>query len=670
MLKEVSKLRRPLLVGLIIAACAAIGLWLGILQSWSSLARDRLFLPRPADPSIVIVAIDDASLAQIGRWPWDRHIHAELINKLSQAGVAAIGYDVNFPEPSTPQDDAALAEALRRSGKVVLPIELSLFKQHHGFEFSMKSVVQSLPIFSAAAAQTGHTNAPPDGDGVVRSIPLFVFGSEYPGGFDVDNSVPAFAYRVFRLTHPTTTGAIFVMDRDARVWINFNGQPKHIFKTISAIDVLRGSVDTAFLKGATVFVGATASDLHDEQLVPTSNGVLMPGVELHASLYETIRSEHWLRMSPIVWQALFLLLLGASIALCIALLRVRYSLLTIALLWGGYIIGAFVLFDRGWMVDLVWPTLVIIFVSAAVLLERRITIDHERRQLRSAFSRYVSGSVVQSILHDPSKLKLGGEKRRMSVLFSDVRGFTTIAEGMAPEHLVDVMNIYLTRMTDIVFANEGVLDKYIGDAVMAFWNAPFDQPDHALRAIKTALTMQTALSEMNAAQAFGEGMIFKIGVGVNSGDMIVGNMGSETRFDYTVIGDNVNLASRLEGITKEYGVGIIISEATYRDVAQTVLARRIDKVAVKGKKEPVIIYEAVALIERATPAQKRLVEMFEAALAAYFAKDFSTAIAACEAIQAAFPDDGPTKIILERVKYFMVEPPPVDWNGVYVFTKK
>jgi len=395
----------------------------------------------------------------------------------------------------------------------------------------------------------------------------------------------------------------------------------------------------------------------------------MPGIEIHASLFDTLSSGRWLRPVPPIAIAFLLVLLGFLIGFVISKLRARWSALVVVGLWAAILVAAFLLFDRGWIVDVLWPTILLVFAYAGVTLERRVNADRQRRELKSAFSRYVSSTVVDAILKDPSKLKLGGERRRMSVLFSDIRGFTTISEGMSPEQLVHILNIYLNRMTNIVFERSGVLDKYIGDAVMAFWNAPLDQPNHAVLAVKTALDWQDALEAMNRSNAFG-GIELHIGAGVNTGDMIVGNVGGDARFDYTVIGDNVNLGSRLEGLTKEYGVRVLISEATQKDVAKEILTRKLDKVAVKGKKEPVVIYEAMGLMSSASAEQKMLAKAFEAALDAYFARNFVDAVSRCEALLKTTPNDGPSKTLLERATHFIENPPPGDWVGTWVYLKK
>ena len=609
------------------------------------------------------MAIDDASISQIGRWPWDRSVHAGLITKLKDAGAVAIGYDVNFPEASDETSDATLADALKSAGNVVLPVELTLATDHGTFVFDPKATVSPLSVFSSSAAATGHSNTPPDADGVVRRVPI---GVHAPDGTEVS----AFAVQVLSIAAPSVDVRLAPLDPFYQVILNFDGPPRKTFRTVSAVDVLRGNVPTSLISGKTVFVGATASDLHDDRMVPTSDGAPMPGVEIHATMFDTLKDGRWLQPVPPLALAGIIVLLGLLLGLVVGFLRARFSVPLALVVWAGCLVAAFMLFDRGWIADVVWPSITVVFAYAAVTLERRVTADRERARIRAAFSRYVSPSVVSLILKDPSRLKLGGEKRRMSVLFSDIRGFTSIAESMPPEKLVVTINAYLTHMTGIVFEQDGVLDKYIGDAVMAFWNAPLDQADHALRAVKTALAMQTAVADMNREKELPDGLAIRIGIGINTGDMIVGNMGSEARFDYTVIGDNVNLASRLEGLTKEYGVGILVTEATIADIKDKVLARRIDRVAVKGKNEPVVVYEVLGIEGQVSPVERKLAADFEAALDAYFKKDFDGAIRTCEAIRAARPDDGPCATLIERSKHMKEHAPGPDWNGVWVMHTK
>ncbi len=654
----------PIATGVGVGVIAATLYAFGGFGYWSARVSDRLFLPRPVSPSIMLVSIDDASIAQLGRWPWDRKIHAQIINKLTEGGAKVVGYDVNFPEASTEADDSALEQALTAAGNVVLPVELEISQTKGHLVFAPDKTLSPIPRLAGSAKATGHTNTPPDADGVLRRVPLYVDSPDVTG-----SSVPSFTLEVARLAGLMDNAHEAPLDNLDRILINFPGNPGKSFPVIRAIDVVRETVSPTVFKDKIVFVGSTAPNLHDELLVPTSDGLFMPGVEIHASLFDTIATKQWINPLPKVVIMLIMILIGLIIGLAVMLLRSRFSLSLVGILWIAYLATAFILFERGILVELLWPSLTFLFAYAACTIERRVHADHERRQLRTAFSRYVSGSVVESIMQNPDKLRLGGERRRMSVFFSDIRGFTTISEGMTPDTLVHYLNIYLNRMTDIVFKHGGVLDKYIGDAVMAFWNAPLDQPDHALRAVTTGLEMRDALDEMNANKAFGE-LEMHIGIGINTGDMVVGNVGGDIRFDYTVIGDNVNLGSRLEGLTKEYGIAFIIAESTKGELRDAVITRRLDKVAVKGKKDPVIIYEALDLRENATQERINLAHDFEAALDLYFSRQFDQCIGACEAILKNHPSDGPSKNLIERAKTFQKEPPPEGWNGTWVFTKK
>jgi adenylate cyclase len=641
---------RPLILGVLVGIAAAFGFASGALRSWSDALSDRFFVAHEPDPSIVVVAIDDVSIQKIGRWPWDRTVHADLINRISAGQPLVIGYDVNFPEPQDPENDSALAEAIRHAGNVILPVEYVVDEGNDVY------VTKSTPVISEVAADHGITNVYPDEDGVVRRQTSKDAMRSFAESIALRAGRPPIA--------PWTSD-----EKEGSPRINFPGMPGSAFPAISAKDILNGKTDASRFAGKMVLVGATAPDLHDEQIVPTSRGTPMPGVEIHASILDTFLSQRWLHDVPGKMQMALLILLAVVVSILASLFRGRWSAPLVTTVWAMVLAAAFFLFDRGWVLDVVWPTLTIIATYAIVTLERRARAEHDRRELKGMFSRYVSASVVDAIIQDPKRLELGGERRRMSVFFSDIRGFTTLAEGMSPEKLVKLLNAYLDRMTDLVFSHGGVLDKYIGDAVMAFWNAPFDQPDHARRAAATAIAMREALAEMNASHAFGKADL-KIGVGINTGDMVVGNIGGHQRFDYTVIGDNVNLASRVEGLTKEYGVEILLTEATAIEAGSEILSRRLDLVVVKGKTEPVAVYEAMALSERASPAQTRLAHDYEHAFSRYLVQDFVGASGVCADILSRHSDDGPTKVLLQRCAAFIQNPPAKDWNGAWVYTKK
>jgi adenylate cyclase len=303
--------------------------------------------------------------------------------------------------------------------------------------------------------------------------------------------------------------------------------------------------------------------------------------------------------------------------------------------------------------------LAIYFLYSYIDTKRRKE-QKEKLKIKNAFKQYVMPAIIDEMLKDPSKLKLGGEKKNLTILFSDIRGFTTLSEKLGPEKLVHLLNEYLTAMTDIVLENRGVVDKFIGDAIMAFWNAPLDDPEHTALSVRTAVLMIETLEKCNKnwqARGFPE---VKIGIGLNSGQVIVGNMGSEQRFDYTCLGDHVNLASRLEGLTKYYGASIIISESVYGSVKEKFIIRELDNVIVKGKTVPIKIYEVL------TDYSEANLKTWHNALDSYRKKRFSAALADFQKL----PKDKASEMYVERCNTFMKNPPPADWNGVYTMKTK
>ncbi len=651
------------LLGLGVGILGAVCQFAGVFESLGYRLNDRFFLSREADPSVVIVAIDDASLGRIGRWPWPRSVHADLIDRLTAHDVKAIGYDVNFPEASDARSDTRLAEAIRQSGRVILPVELSFELVNGRLSFASGRVVQPIAEIQSAAAASGFTNTPLDEDGISRRAPASVRDA---GG----SLVHGFSYEVARLAGRAPADEEIPTDRLGRFLINFPGEPGRNFRVVAASDILQDRADPAIFKDAVVFIGATARNLHDYQNVPTSRGEPMAGVEIHASIYDTLVNREWIRpVSPWI-QALLLVLAGLLLGLSVPRIRPRYTLVGAIVLWIGWIIAAFILFDRGHVLDIVWPTLVLFFAYAILLMERWLDTEAQRRQLRSAFGRYVSPSVVDILIKDPDKLKLGGDRRRMTVLFSDLRGFTNLSEGLTPEKLVEVLNSYLDEMTKLVFEEGGVLDKYIGDAVMAFWNAPFDQPDHAARGVRCAVRMRDRLKAMNAEGAFPKGIELKVGVGLNTGDMVVGNIGAELRFDYTVIGDSVNLAARTESLCKEYGAEILVTQNIVTEVGEEFHLRLLDQVAVKGKTEPIRLYEVLGLAGAVPEERLAYARQFETALDHYFARRFDEAMQVCERLLLTRSDDVAAKNLAERCRVYKETPPPPEWNGTWVMTKK
>lgn len=362
--------------------------------------------------------------------------------------------------------------------------------------------------------------------------------------------------------------------------------------------------------------------------------------------------------------------MGLVTGLVLPRLRAVFSVLLIGVLFFGYLLASQKLFvQKGIWLNAVYPLLTMVIVYTAVTLYRYIVEEREKRKIRGAFSFYVTPSVVNEMLKNPDKLKLGGDKKELTVLFSDIRGFTTLAEEMEPEALVNLLNEYLTEMTDIVFEFDGLLDKYIGDAVMAVWGAPLEQNDHPARACRTALKMLDRLTKMQQKWEAEGTPRLDIGIGINAGPMVVGNMGSERRFDYTVMGDSVNLASRLEGINKEYGTQVVISEFTYERVKDDFFCRELDAVRVKGRAKPAKIYELVALRSEEDP-RVAIIEPFAQGLHHYRSQEWEIAEDKFHEVLNRIPDDFAARLYLQRIAELREKPPQPGWDGVFTMTRK
>jgi adenylate cyclase len=362
------------------------------------------------------------------------------------------------------------------------------------------------------------------------------------------------------------------------------------------------------------------------------------------------------------WASLFdlaaILFMGLVTGLVLPRLRVFFSVMLVGVLFGGYLVLSQSIFARqGIWLNAVYPLLTVVVVYTAVALYRYIMEEREKRKIRSAFGLYVTPSVVNEILKDPDKLRLGGDKKELTVLFSDIRGFTSLAEEMDPESLVNLLNTYLTEMTNVVFDFDGLLDKYIGDAIMAVFGAPLKQADHPVRACRAALRMLDSLAKMQQKWKSEGTPPLDIGIGINTGSMVVGNMGSERRFDYTVMGDSVNLASRLEGINKEYGTQVVISEFTYEWVKDDFFCRELDVVRVQGSTRPVKIFELIALRSETDP-RIPIIEPFAQGLHYYRAQKWEMAEAKFNEVLTSLPEDFAARLYLQRIATLREEPPP------------
>ncbi|MBI5892491.1 MAG: adenylate/guanylate cyclase domain-containing protein [Deltaproteobacteria bacterium] len=647
---------------------------------------------------VVIVAIDEKSLDRFGRWPWPRTRIAEL---QVTSVIEKIEKDAD--------NDLSLASALKDNSSVILGYffftsrdEIKHLKDTQGKKaesimssryssvryiektssqpdvLNALSVEENIPVIANAASDFGYFNIVPDSDGTVRWAPLAL---KYKDDFYPHISLEA--VRKYLGSPPLILNVAqygvdsinignkvnIPTDERGRLLINFRG-PQKTFPHYSFSDVVDGLVPTDALKNKIVLVGATATGIYDMRVIPFAG--TFPGIEIHANIIDNIIQGDFLHRPDwiVVFDILAILLLGAFLSIVIPKIRPVYTAMLTLTLIGFYMIANNYIFNNWniWLTE-IYPIFTILIVSSGVTTFQFMTEEREKRKIGKAFSHYVSPSLVNEIIKDPKKLVLGGEEKRLSVLFSDIRGFTTISEGLKPQVLVKLMNDYLTPMTDIVLNNGGTIDKYMGDAIMAFWGAPIWQEDHQIRACRTALEMLKKLSELQTIWEKQGIPKLDIGVGISTGKVTVGNMGSSTRFDYTVIGDTVNLGSRLEGLNKEYGTHIILPKYTYADVKEEFILRELDMVRVKGKEIPIKIYELMGEMTDSDNL-KKAADMFETGLKLYREKKWEEAEGYFYDVMRFKPDDAPSKVFLSRIETLREQDLPSDWDGVFVMTKK
>lgn len=539
-------------------------------------------------------------------------------------------------------------------------------------------VLAPLPRFAATGSRLGHFVTIPDIDSTIRRSPVLVRLEEPPGMF------PSLSLQVMAAKFGATIQPVVNDDRklsavklvreggDVTVPIEADGPftlinyPGGIdsFTRVSIVDVIDGKVDRAQLADKAVLMGVTIiGSSGDQRVTPFSE--FASGVYTHAALVSNALTGDFLDRPHGLELIELALMIVLSLAIAVLTPRIRSFSAKMALLVaaiGGFIVFAYVLFTHGIKVAAVVPVAHLTVTAFGTIFLGYLSVDREKLKMRSTFSRYLGEDVMDVALENPDRLNRG-EKREMTVLFSDIRGFTSLSEHMSPEKLADFINQYLSPMTQIVFDEKGTLDKYIGDAVMAFWNAPLDQADHALRACRAAVHMLERLEELKAVWRKSGYPELEIGIGINTGQMVVGNMGSDVRVDYTVLGDSVNLGSRLEGTNKEYDTRIIISDSTRSQVKEGIVTRRLGSVRVKGKKVPVGIHELRGLgLPNETDA--KAIAAFEAGLIAATERRFTDAEALFNETLALWPGDGPSRNYLEELVGFRTEPPPPDWDGV------
>lgn len=664
-----------------------------------------LIEPDPAPSQVVIVDVDEKSLNELGQWPWPRTRLATLIDKLRQAQAATVGFDVLFPEHdrTSPQNvaeivaaydaqtaaqlrklksnDEAMAAAMKRM-RVVLGqsgFHKKIDQKHatgtvraatatvgpdpSAFLERFPEVIRNIPELESAALGRGIVTIRPERDGIIRKMPMLV---QVEG-----NLLPTLSPEILRVaTGQTTTlvktadygvetvviaGVAVPTDRNGKAWLHFKKHDPKIF--VPAADVLADRADKRLFQGRIVLVGTSATGLFDLKATPVDSS--MPGVEAHAQLINAILTQSLLQRPA--WalglEVTLTFVLGLALVWLLPRLGAAITIVLGAAIAASITAGSWWAFAQQKLVlDYAFPLLTAGGVTFLLILIGYLREELDRRQIRTAFGQYLSSDMVEQLAEDPDRLTLGGETRQMTIMFSDVRGFTTISETFKsnPTGLTLLINSLLTPLSAAVVSKRGTIDKYMGDNIMAFWNAPLPNEDHALNACQAALDMQDRLHSLNEERIARDEPPLEIGIGLNTGECVVGNMGSDLRFDYTVLGDAVNLASRLEGQTKSYGVRILIGAETAEAVGDRLALLPVDSVQVKGKTEPVDVHTIAGNEDMAQSAAFKALKPFHEQMhAAYMKRDLASAkklLKKCKELAKDLPLEGLYQVFGERIE--------------------
>lgn len=689
--------------------------------------RARAAADRSPPEELVVVLLDEATLRMmnplVGRWPWPRSLHADVIDYLAMAGARAILLDILFTEneqqegvsrSGISQNDLLLAQSSAAGDNVYHAFQLlhdsadefnqQLLGRPLPGDFAARFAVGDSPDFlpsgnvfylpipevQHAARGMGVVSFAPDSDGVYRRTRLL---RNYQGEL----------FPVLGLT-PLTSGSdstIRLLERhqlllthgEEQIAIPLQGdgsyllRPQGRFETYSLSGILasiqqlrQGTAEELItppelFTGKVIFIGASAAGIEDLKTTPL--GQLTPGVFLHANIYANIVQRDFLRTGTALAAAgLALLLASLAAGGVLALTRPALQALLPATLFGAYAGSSFLAYSWGLLLPLVTPLTAggLAWLGAYAWLSA--TEGRERKRIRRMLGQYVSPAILEEVLARPDGLLCAeiGRRERLTVLFSDIRGFTEMSENWPAEDVVEVLNGYFSGMVDIIFHHQGTLDKFIGDAILAFWGAPVQTSDHALQATTTALAMVRRLAVYNRELVDRGRPALAIGIGLHTGEVIIGNIGSEKKLDYTVIGDSVNLASRLEGLTKHYGCAVLISDSTRAELGGALLTRTVDRVRVKGKKDSVGLHEVLGSIENgsgmaASEDDRQLASLTEAGFAAYQARNWTAATEFYERVLQK-REDRVGQLLLERCRTFRQNPPPSDWDGVHTMDFK
>jgi len=687
----------------------------------------QVLRPRPQEiRPVVIVDIDEASLKAIGQWPWPRTTIADLVTQITQLGAVAIGFDIIFPEPdrmspaiaersfrgidaetrakldSLPSNDEALAEAIRHSRVVIGQAGAAAPELKTAADAALQTgfavrgpdprqylvtfagLLRNVPVIEQAAAGRGLFSIDPESDGIIRRVPVIMTAQ--------GNLVPSLSMEMLRVV--TGSSAILVRvdqagvqsvavpglevptDRNGQFWVHFNHHDPERY--VSAKDVLQGNAPPERLAGKLVLIGTSAIGLLDLKTTPLDAAI--PGVEVHAQILESVLSKSSL-VNPnyaIGAELALAVLFGLAIIVAAPMLPASIVIVLGGCLIAGLIgLSLYLFVEHNLLIDFTYPLISSWLIYLVLTFVNYFREQKQRRQIRSAFGYYLSPHMVEQLARSPEKLVLGGEERRMTILFSDVRGFTTISEHYKddPQGLTRLMNRFLTPLTNAIIERKGTIDKYIGDAIMAFWNAPVDDEEQEANACEAALEMLLRAETLNgelkreAETNGGVYMPLRIGIGLNTGPCVVGNMGSDFRFNYSVLGDTVNLASRLEGRTKDYRIPVVIGSRTAEGAKRKFAVMEIDLIMVKGKKQPEAMFTVLGRSEVEADPRCQELRATNAQMLGRFRKqqwdDAIDLIARCRKFANGFDLSGLYDMYQERIELYRAQPPGSDWDGVY-----
>ncbi|NOS82721.1 MAG: CHASE2 domain-containing protein [Nitrospira sp.] len=697
-------------IGLIVS-CLALALhqteWIDAVEMKSVDHRFRQYAdPAQARADIVLLAADEASMKAIGQWPWHRDLHGFTVDFLKAAGAKAIVYDVAFLEPDNcdPEFDGVFSRSIKAAGNVVLATlfvddpelpapeflgKATLSVQRRSDATPLGTFVHTglkipIPSLAQSAIGLGFVNLTPDRDGIVRRVPLF--------GQAGHVEAPVLALAVAKMlagiddltldsTELRLGNTMVPLTSDGRLLINWHGTlANNAYKSFrlgavvqSANEMKQGRppfIDPSVFKDKIVFVATTAAGTYEVRPTPLSSA--SPGVLIHMAMLDDLLQGRFMKAPPWYLPTLTIIALCLTSAWSLTFFRsiaVKIGTVAgIAVAYYGIVVFAFT--QSQWWIELVLPLGAQGVTFATVTTVEYFTEGRKRRQLRAAFDKYMSSEVVDEIMRHPDTIALGGERRDITVLFTDVAGFTGISEQLTPEELVQLLNRYLSAMTTTIRAQRGNVNKYLGDGIMAMFGAPLKESNHATLACLAALAMQTQLEQLRDVWIAEGYPRVTARIGISTGPLVVGNVGSNERLEYTVIGDTVNLASRLEGANKFYQTGILIGPKTYELAKADIEARPIDLLRVKGRREPVIAYELLGQAGQINPLRQELLRIYKEGFAAYRTGRFTRAKDCFEQVLNQDPNDASAAIHRDRAIKYLADPPPLDWDGVFELKSK